>query len=318
MRFAPTDPCPCGKAKPANQCCLKRLRWSPPEPTVKRSRRTGYANPACYAADLSDCVEEVSGEHFISRSVLKIIAPGGHIDVSGFPAEAANTTRLGFDRFERDILCERHNRQLSPLDAFAEKLFARLRDIAVEFAGNKSEGPAVRLFNGHALERWVLKVLCGAAFSGSASFGGRPVTGWRPPVRWLKILFEAEPLPPPCGLYFAGQVGEVIPTDPHFGFAVVGSLTSIVAGEVRVSGFRFFLAVEPDSIGAANAALRLEDHRLFSLRFAAGEREKFLLFGWPKDPRGDRNRELTVNWIPPSAGGASGDARIDAGGLAGR
>jgi hypothetical protein len=68
----------------------------------------------------------------------------------------------------------------------------------------------------------------------------------------------------PCGLYFAGQIGEVIPTDPHFGFAVVGSLTSIVAAEVRVSGFRFFLAVEPVSIGAANAALRLEDHRLFS------------------------------------------------------
>ena len=34
---------------------------------------TGYSNPKCYARILGNCSEKLTGEHFISRSVLKIL-----------------------------------------------------------------------------------------------------------------------------------------------------------------------------------------------------------------------------------------------------
>jgi hypothetical protein len=230
--------------------------------------------------------------------VLEIVAAGGLVDVSGFPWQRSAPKPIGIRSLKANILCERHNHQLSSLDGVAKTFFTRVRDIAIEYNGKKEDGAAALLLNGHALERWTLKVLCGAVFSGNAGIGGEAITGWRVPPRWLRVLLGDESLDYPCGLYFFGE-GETISSDPRFGFATIGPRDGLVGANVSLSGFRFFLAMEPVPVDVPTTDLKSTNHRLWSLRFASGSRERYILMGWPKEP-GERDREVTINWSPPA------------------
>jgi hypothetical protein len=238
--------------------------------------------------------------------VLEIIAPAGNVVVSGFPWQIETPKQVGIASLKANILCNRHNSDLSPLDDLAKTFFARLRDVAAEFHSKRPAGPAAILLNGHALERWALKVLCGAAFSGNTSIQGVRTEDWVPPDRWLRHLFPGDALEPPQGLYFAGELGEVVSSDPQFSFATIGSAATLLGAVVRFSGFRFILSVDPMPVDHPGSELESANHRVFSMRFTGGPEERFIIFGWPKDPRADheRNREITTNWIPPA--GTSG------------
>jgi hypothetical protein len=126
------------------------------------------------------------------------------------------------------------NLHLSGLDNVAKTLFTRIRDIAAEYNRQKLDGAklvlpkwarsgtqgALRCFvllNGHAVERWALKVLCGAAFSDNTSHEGMPLRNWVVPDTWLSVLVGARPLEPPRGLYHAGG-GDIVSSAPGFAF----------------------------------------------------------------------------------------------------
>ncbi len=102
------------------------------------------------------------------------------------------------------VLCETHNSKLSPFDKEAGRFRRTLQEFDQYLLENwtvlnKSSPP--RPFNGSLLERWMLKVLCGLAYSGAAETKGIAKKKWLPPNKWLQILWGKEAFPIGCGLY---------------------------------------------------------------------------------------------------------------------
>jgi hypothetical protein len=62
-------------------------------------------------------------------------------------------------------------------------------------------GPELQfLFNGDDIERWMLKAFCGVLFANRRDNVQLP-SSWRPPLEWLRIIFEGVPFQVRCGLY---------------------------------------------------------------------------------------------------------------------
>src|SRR5262249_25028570 len=74
------DPCPCGSKRIVKDCCLRSCGdLTPPAP------RTDFTHERCYAQSFADCSTKISGEHWISHSLLKVLAPSGTFTVGGLP-----------------------------------------------------------------------------------------------------------------------------------------------------------------------------------------------------------------------------------------
>src|SRR5688572_3570734 len=112
---------------------------------VKKKRR-------CWASVLGGC-DGISGEHVVSEAALIGSERWAASDIRGRPPGSYHTKT-----FTANILCIRHNRDLSPLDAEIGKL---------SHAGNSASG-LVEL-NGRLVERWLLKTVTNYVASGWGS-----------------------------------------------------------------------------------------------------------------------------------------------------
>jgi hypothetical protein len=187
LRFH-VDPCPCGSGRILKDCCLKPIGiLRPPAPT------SGYRHDKCYAKEFADCSSKISGEHWISDGVLRILARFGPLNVGGLPWQPPGTTKeMSVDCLRSNMLCTRHNSGLSPLDQVAIRFFGAFPHVRSEHLGS----PTLSLFCGADLERWMLKVLCGGIYSGAIRpSAGRP-GGWRPLERRYRAQWGCISLKP--------------------------------------------------------------------------------------------------------------------------
>jgi len=171
-----------------------------PKPFIPKTPapKTGLRNPRCYAADLADCSEKISGEHYISHSILKELSEDGvAIEIEGLSwLKDDEKKKLPTKGLMSNILCKRHNEALSGFDSVAKRFFLSIDRIDREFGADITDKEdRVFLFNGHDIERWMLKTLYGVVFSGSASTQSAPIKGWKPNLQWVKILFGKERFP---------------------------------------------------------------------------------------------------------------------------
>ena len=70
---------------------------------------------ACYLRATGACCTKISGEHFISETVLNVLAEK-QIEISGLPWQKRNKKILGFGALTSGCLCRTHNSALSPID----------------------------------------------------------------------------------------------------------------------------------------------------------------------------------------------------------
>ncbi len=122
--------------------------------------KTGKSHPRCYMRDTQNCSESISREHYISAAVLRQF---DSLTIRGFPWQAAGE-RLGLapTALASNILCERHNAALSPLDELAGQTFKVFVDAARHAARRSlSRKSAYFLASGDGLELWLTKVLAG-------------------------------------------------------------------------------------------------------------------------------------------------------------
>lgn len=177
MPWLPTETCPCGSSKAFQNCCLtangevrKNLPTLFPPPP-----KTNHSQPNCYLSLTEDCSDQISAEHYLSRSVLQEI--GSKIEISGVPWLQADERRIvGVNALTAKILCRRHNSAFAPLDDEASRLFHALKTIDADFARpSLSRKGLTFLFSGEALELWTLKVTCGVCF-GIAKTEGEKLT----------------------------------------------------------------------------------------------------------------------------------------------
>jgi len=182
----------------------------PPKPT------TGIAVSGCYAAPLADCAGDLEGEHFVSHRMLKMLAgESGVLNVKGIaPQNPDLERRVAVKRLTANVLCARHNRAMKPIDTAGNNFFETVATLGNVLEDAPPGAERIVALNGHDLERWCLKTLCG--FLARA---GKPV-----PDLWVRILFGHGSLLQPRGLYIYAAVGDVLSGD------------AIGITEVRVKG----------------------------------------------------------------------------------
>lgn len=150
-----------------------------------------YANPACYARELGECSQRISGEHFISRSLLEKIEKSGELNIQGPAWLSENEERIiPIKSMNANVLCKKHNSALSRLDSAGTEFCSYLLNV--------KKKQAQLVVNGKEIERWLLKVLCGFGTSGYLS----GFNGWTPKREWLDVLFFDKTLPDEAGLYY--------------------------------------------------------------------------------------------------------------------
>jgi hypothetical protein len=152
----------------------------------------------CALRSSSPCEGPISGEHYISKSVLKVIAPSDRVLIEGAPWAPIQKT-VGHEALTANVLCKHHNSTLAGLDSEAGRLATFLRDAQLSLAEPTSESRSIKI-SGRLLERWLLKVVFGMWASGNVAVSNVKIAT-SPNADLGPLLLGLKPMPPKWGLY---------------------------------------------------------------------------------------------------------------------
>lgn len=233
--------------------------------------KTGYSHPKCFARELGDCSRKISREHFLSKSILELFASDNSIPLEG-PAWMKGVTgkMVSIASLSSKILCQRHNSALSDIDQEMTRFVSHLT--------GKTNESGVRSFDGHVIEKWLLKAQEGFLASGYAH---QDLKGWAASPVALDVLFGGKQMGQGSGLYFVS--GRHQDQQNAVGlFPLRGPEENSMAGiAVLFSGFPFvYLPIPPwprliESIGRLGLHYR---PRAINVRHGDVERE--VRTGW--------------------------------------
>ena len=304
----PQKPCPCGSGRKSKSCCLKDVKngyWLPPECVTKTpAPKTGFSHNKCYAKSLMDCCTKITREHYISESVLQVIGGKKALLASGFPRQSPNVQELmSINSLASKILCQRHNSALSPLDVEAKRLIATILNFDKKLGDSSCKGfssaanlltDEFKLFNGHSIERWMLKTVYGMFASKNVQISGKKVIEFTTNSSWTEIVFGTKMYPNGGGIY-------IIPSTTYasnsFGFAplifeqkiydaidytplvMLEDKTNVYAhgAQLQIAGFKFILSIT----GLMPEAYKsVKIYRPQKLLFTKDGSYKLIHFGW--------------------------------------
>jgi hypothetical protein len=234
----PESPCPCGSKRKLSDCC-----WTgsglhkAPSNVAPKGPQTNESLETCYASSLGDCSKKLSREHFVSESLLHHLNANKTLQVSGLPWLTTQKKTVPPDALASKILCQRHNSALSPLDAIAVRLFEAFDEGDISGDEQKS----LYLFSGHDIERWLLKILCGVAYSGTL----RPdrKTDLSIPKQWLEILFGYAAFPQNQGLYVCNDIGHVFGGPHGLALRAITNSERLTGLGLLICGYEFILSM---------------------------------------------------------------------------
>lgn len=209
----------------------------------------GDQHARCWARSLGDCAGPMTGEHMISRSQFD----GSSITVRGFSWCKDEPRKVGIGSLVANVLCQRHNNALSPVDEAAKITMQAIREIGDRTIAAREGGPRLprRTFrvSGDDLERWLLKTTINLALRSEPvpKAGIFDETG-NPSRRYVEIAFGRAEFEVAQGLMWVAQVGEQIP------LAGLGTIEfeswlrredgALVAAFVSFHGNRLWLAAD--------------------------------------------------------------------------
>lgn len=200
----------------------------------------------CWATCLGDCSDKISREHIISACLF----PADKIMVQG-PAWCKDEPKeIGLASLTKKILCTKHNSDLSEIDAAAVEAMNALRDatrlmnLRIE---RKIKSPSVKRFHidGLALERWFLKTFINIAYKGAYPIGSKSAKTWTPSPELVEIVFGRKEFVPKAGLYFLGELGDLIESSDKIRATTYATGDGRLVGSLfYFRGFRFLLYTE--------------------------------------------------------------------------
>ena len=214
---------------------------------MSQKPKSTFGHPDCYAKELGGCSHQISGEHYVSQAILRLVSKGEpSVLVRNLTFQKqASLEPKGIGKLVAKVLCDTHNRILSPYDDSGRALFSGMDQID-SGVGKIEETPATIIVNGDGLERWMLKTICGGLFSGNIPVSGGSMKGVGPPKEWLDILFADGKFSAGQGLYVrAGTPGVTFATDPSvLKIEVISDPDDVVIGlSVWIFNFEFILVL---------------------------------------------------------------------------
>ena len=282
FRIPPDAPCPCGSQRPVGTCCLTANGLRPAaRQTSPLGPSTGFSRPGCYASILKDCSTEFTREHFVTKAILDRIYSDGDLLVSGLPwLERGEVRAAAPNTLKSWVLCKRHNNALGGLDEVALRLFNAIEQMNLGI-DNASGPPIYRLalFNGHDIERWMLKVLCGLAVSGNLGDFEVPTSRDVPP-EWIEVLFGARPFDPEQGLYVVRTPGSKFEGPRGVGLGGIGYRGRLAGLILLLNGYAFNLIMAPGLAGRRDFLTNIHAFRPFELLITDGRSEVSLVMVW--------------------------------------
>jgi hypothetical protein len=296
IQIEPYDPCYCGSDKKVKFCHplgrggeIQR----PPQSNCKPpGPQTGIARSGCYARQLNDCSDEMSGEHLFSQAVLELLTgDDGKVVRTGYPWQREGDLQsLVPANCKANVLCKRHNNALSPLDSTAAAL---LRGVLKTPEFLQKDALRVLILSGDDIERWLLKTLC-THIVVVRKFGN----DWQPPIEWLQILWGMQPFPPGCGWYLNQHVGQSTPDEVRLALRVLTSpgIPGATGALIDLAPYRFALAmVAPNPNQTKDSVLLPDYYRPTDFVITCEKREVVYSFGWnsPVVPR-----RVAISWTP--------------------
>lgn len=239
-----------------------------------------YAHPRCFAAAMGNCSKTISREHYIShgiyRQIEKTYTPGDRLKVGGLPWQPpSGLQEVSSERLTSKVLCKKHNEALSVLDSVGVSFFRAFHQIHDELPGNPNPRRHY-LFNGHDIERWMLKTICGVIASGSTT--NIPKTA-RPPREYLESLFEGEKFPATWGLYLLTDPGE---RKASGGLSLATLSDGRIVKGLMINIFAFTIILALHAVSERSGLLAHSVNRPDSLHFRHEEsqKESTILLGW--------------------------------------
>ena len=135
------------------------------------------------------------------------------------------------------------------------------------------------LFDGTDLEHWMLKTLCGLAFSKNADTKKAQNPYWRPDLLWLNILFDGKPFPDRWGLYYAAESADKV--EGGIKVSIVANPTDGVYG-VRISldDELFLLLMDTPPEDLTGTYLKRFTYRPKAIDLHNEYCQNLILFGW--------------------------------------
>jgi hypothetical protein len=200
----------------------------------------------CWAECLGNCSDTLSGEHIVSKGLFV----NDVVAVQGLDWCKDEPKNIGLNSLTRNILCTRHNSELSPVDEAAIEAFnayresVRLTDIREKM--KERHWNIVRLpVDGEGLERWFLKTLINVTVDGKQKIGPKSKTVGEPSSDLVEIAFGRRKFVPNAGLHSSAEVGETINSEDRVTIAPFFDAKDehILGGTFLFRGFRFMLCL---------------------------------------------------------------------------
>ena len=151
----------------------------------------------CYAHSLGDCSPKVTSEHYISYGVLELFSQAEiRIETSNSAVSFPNKP-IPIATIAANVLCKKHNEDLSNLDVAAGKFFYAVKH-CMEYADKGTAPPhdVDLLHDGLLIEKWLLKVACGSLAGGICGAKHKEISD-----QIVRILFSMDRWPDKFRLY---------------------------------------------------------------------------------------------------------------------
>ena len=161
----------------------------------------------------------------------------------------------------------------------------------------KVEAGSYILFNGHDIERWILKLLIGMVITANARKVGLAVEFSVPVEQVSRMVIDLGRWPRNSGMFFTHSLGDYVALGDKFGFAPIGVRETVYGCVISAMGFGFAIMLPevpaermPKVLGGSST------HRPGMLRFKYGSNHFNLCFSREED---FGSRPIIVAGVPP-------------------
>ena len=186
-----------------------------------------YRHPKCYANIRGGCSTTISGEHYISHSLIKLWT----FDDPDLRFQPTPNYRVPVPikpkKFVANVLCTTHNNGLSTADQAALDFAKFLRDIAIRYkndAGDWGDAEEVTISGGD-FQRWILKLLVTHAAAEVYTLNDVQIRPKIPDVA-VDLLLGNMPWMDGSGMCITRD-----PSNPQFKMDPFSNIATIIAGD---------------------------------------------------------------------------------------